>query len=94
MQVNILFFQSSPSLSRFFLLFLFPQGTLGKHSSLLRTFGFLRSLPTIHSSHQSLEQMHWFEATFKMFGRAVFEAIEVKGCLRLNLRAATSKFFR
>ena len=40
---------------------------------------FLQPLPTIHSSHQSLEQMHWFEAIFKMFARAVFEAIEVKG---------------
>ena len=27
---------------------------------------FLQSLPTIHSSHQYLEQMHWFEATFEM----------------------------
>ena len=32
---------------------------------------FLWSLHTIHSSHQSLEQIHWFEATFKMFGRAI-----------------------
>ena len=40
------------------------------------------SLTTIHTSHQSLEQMHWFEAIFKMFGRAVFEAIEVKGRVR------------
>ena len=53
---------------------------------------FLRSLSTIHSSHQSLEQMHWFEAIFKMFGSAVFEAIEVKGHLRKNFEAAASKF--
>ena len=33
---------------------------------------FLRSLPTIHSSHQSLEPMHWFEAIFEMFYSAVF----------------------
>jgi hypothetical protein len=26
-----------------------------------------------------------------MFGRAVFEAIEVKGCLRLNFEAAVSE---
>ena len=28
------------------------------HSSLLRTFGLVRSLLTIHTSHRSLEQMH------------------------------------
>ena len=55
---------------------------------------FLQSLPTIHSSHQSLEQMHWFEATFKMFESAVFEAIEVNGHSRLNFEAASSNFFR
>ena len=38
---------------------------------------FLQSLPTLHSSRQSLEQMHWFEAIFKMFGLPVFEAIKV-----------------
>ena len=42
----------------------------------------MRLLPTIHTFHQSLEEMHWFEAIFKMFGGAVFEVIEV----------ATSKF--
>ena len=30
---------------------------------------------TIHSSHQSLEQMHLFESTFIMFASIVFEAI-------------------
>ena len=56
--------------------------------SLLRTFGFsLPSLPTIHSSHQSLEQMHCFEAIFENF-----EAIEVKERLRLNFQVSTSKF--
>ena len=29
-----------------------------------------------------------------MFGRVVFEAIEVKGCSRLNFEAVTSKFFK
>ena len=52
----------------------------------------VRSLPTIHISHQSLEQMHWFEVIFKMFCSAVFEAVEVKGQSRLNFEAATSKF--
>ena len=54
--------------------------------------GFLRSLPTIHSSHQSLQQMHWFEAFFKIFVCAVSKAIEVKGRSMLNFEAATSKF--
>ena len=53
---------------------------------------FLRSLPTIHSFHQSLEQMHWFEAIFEMFCSAVFEAIEVKGRSMLNFEAVTLKF--
>ena len=39
----------------------------------------VRSLPTIHIFHQSLEQMHWFETIFEIQGRASFEAIEVKG---------------
>ena len=34
---------------------------------------FLWFLPTLHSSYQSLEQMHWFEDIFKNFGSAVFE---------------------
>ena len=50
---------------------------------------YLPTSPTIHSSHESLEQMHLFEATFKMFGTAVFETIEVKGRSRLNFEAAT-----
>ena len=58
------------------------------HPSLLRTLGFLPTLSTIHSPHQSLEQIHRFEATFKMFGRTVFEAIEVKERTRLNFEAA------
>ena len=38
---------------------------------------FLRSQPTytIHSSHQSLEQMHWFESIFEMFDCIVFDVI-------------------
>ena len=39
----------------------------------------VRSLPTSHIFHQSLEEMHWFKAIFKMLGRAVFEDIEVEG---------------
>ena len=38
---------------------------------------FLQPLPTIHSSHQSLEQMHWFEAIFKIFACAISEVAEV-----------------
>ena len=45
---------------------------------------------TIHSSHQSLEQMHWFEAIFGIWGRAVFETIEVKRRSILNFEAATT----
>ena len=44
----------------------------------------VQSLPTIYTFPQSMEQMHSFEASFKMFGRAIFEAIEVKGCSRLQ----------
>ena len=29
----------------------------------------------IDTSHQSLEEMHWFDAIFKIFGRAIFEVI-------------------
>ena len=47
----------------------------------------------IHTSHQYWEGVNWFEVIFKMFGRAIFEAIEVKGRLRLNFEAATSNFF-
>ena len=50
---------------------------------------FLRPLPEIHTSYQYLE---WFEAVFKIFACAVFEAIEAKGQLRLNFEGATSKF--
>ena len=38
------------------------------------------------------EQMHWFEATFRMFGRAVFEVLEVKRRLRLNLEPQKQVF--
>ena len=58
---------------------------------LLGTFGFLQPLPKIHTSYQYLEDLEWFEAIFKIFAWAVFEAIEVKGQSRLNFEAATSK---
>ena len=48
--------------------------------------------PTIYTSHQCLEEMHWFQAIFKIFGLAVFEAIEVKGRSMLNFEATTLKF--
>ena len=35
--------------------------------------------------------MHWFEAIFKIFVRAVFEAIEVKERSMLNFEVTTSK---
>ena len=41
----------------------------------------VRSLSKIHTFHQSFEETHWFEAVFKMFGRAVFE---VKGGLMVK----------
>jgi hypothetical protein len=44
----------------------------------------VQSPPSIHSYHQYLEEMRGFEAIFKMFGVAVFEAIEVKGQLMLS----------
>ena len=42
--------------------------------------------------HKYLEDLEWFEAIFKIFVHAVFEAIVVKGWSRLNFEAATSKF--
>ena len=53
---------------------------------------FLRPLPKIHTSHQYLEDLKWFETIFKKFARAIFEAIEVKGWSRLNFEATTWKF--
>ena len=53
---------------------------------------FLQPFPKIHTSHQYLEDLECFEAIFKIFACAVFEAIEVKGQSRLNFKAATSKF--
>ena len=62
------------------------------HSSLLRTFVFF-AISTYNSYlHQSLEQMHWFEAIFEIFAHAIFEAIEVKGRSMLNFEAVTLKF--
>ena len=52
----------------------------------------MQPLPKIHTSHQYLEDLNLFEAIFKNFVRAVFEAIEVKGRLMLNFEAATSEF--
>ena len=54
--------------------------------------GFLQPLPKTHTSPQYLKDLHWFEAFFKNFAHAVFEAIEVKGWLRLNFDAVTLKF--
>ena len=52
----------------------------------------LQPPPTIQTFHQCLDEMQWFEAIFKMFGGAMFEAIEVKGCSMLNFEVMTSKF--
>ena len=38
-----------------------------------------------------LEEMRWFEAIFKMVGRAFFEVVEVKGYSRLNFEILTLK---
>ena len=46
--------------------------------------------PTIQTFYQYLDEMHWFEASFKMFGVAIFEAIEVKGRSMLNFEVMTS----
>ena len=61
------------------------------HSSLLRTSGFLQPLPKIHTSHQYLEDLHWFEAIYKIFVLPVFEAIEVKWRSMLNFEVTTFK---
>ena len=53
-------------------------------------FVLMQSLPTIHTFHQSVKQIHWYEAIFKIFGSASFEAIEVKGRSRLNFEVKVS----
>ena len=53
---------------------------------------FLQHLPKIHTSHQYLEDLHWFEAIFKNLACAVFEVIEVEWQSMLNFETATSKF--
>ena len=54
---------------------------------------FLRPLPNVlYTSHQYMEDLHWFKANFKIFGQVVFEAIEVKGHLMLNFEVTPSKF--
>jgi hypothetical protein len=50
----------------------------------------VQPLPTIHTSHKSLENLHRFETIFKIFARAVFEAIEVKRRLMLNFLISES----
>ena len=40
-------------------------------------------------SYESLEKMQQFDAIFKIFGRAVFETIEVEGGSMLNFEAMT-----
>ena len=68
--------------------------SLAPNSSLLRKFGFLQHLSEIHTSHQYLEDLHWFEAIFKISGQAIFEDIEVKGHFMLNFEVTTSKFWK
>jgi len=48
--------------------------------------------PKIRASHQYLKDLHWFEAIFKIFACAVFEAIKVKGLRSEVIEVATSKF--
>ena len=52
---------------------------------------FLRSLPTIHNSHQSLEQMHWFEAIFEMNWLQNFEVAASKFNIDHPLTSMASK---
>jgi hypothetical protein len=49
------------------------------HPLLLGTFGFSVISPDDSYLPLILEKMQFFEAIFKMFGRAVFEVVEVKG---------------
>ena len=61
---------------------IFKNAVLVLRSTTVHCWGHLvlvQSLPTIHGSHQSLKETHWFEAIFKNFGSAVFEVNEVKG---------------
>ena len=55
---------------------------------LQRTFCFLQKFI------QYLEDLHWFEAIFKISGQAIFEDIEVKGHFMLNFEVTTSKFWK
>ena len=58
------------------------------HPSLLRTFGF----SAISTYKSYLPSIFGRKTTFKMFGMAVFEAIEVKRQSMLNFVSVTSKF--
>ena len=49
------------------------------HPSLLRTFGYSVLSPKNSYLTSIFEKKQFFEAIFKMFGKAVFEVIEVKG---------------
>ena len=48
-------------------------------------------LPKIHTSNQYLEDLHLFEAIFKIFDHAVFEANKVKKRLMLNIEVTPFK---
>ena len=52
----------------------------------------LQSPLTAYTSYQSFEKMWQFDTIFIIFGRAVLEAIEVKGCSILNFEVVTWKF--
>ena len=49
------------------------------HPSLLRTFGYSVLSPKNSYLTSIFEKKQFFEAIFKMFGKAVFEVTEVKG---------------
>jgi hypothetical protein len=49
----------------------------------------LRSPPIIYTS---LEKMQQFDVIFKIFGRAIFEVIEVKGPRMLNFEVGSQTF--
>ena len=72
------------------------QNTIVSHLTAEEIWVFLRPLPKIHTFHQYLEDLHWFDANFKKFGPAVFDAIEVKGRSMLNfeVKVKSKKIFQ
>ena len=53
---------------------------------------FVQPLPTIHTSYPSLENLHWFDAIFKILTCAVFEAIEVNLLFKVDKKVVDFSF--